>query len=292
MKPAYAHPLPRLHAPAIFSLVILCTINPFASGQAVPKPPEKPDEKSAEQPDLINPDRPGIADGSTVIGRRRFQIETAAQKEFRSSGGSTEHRLFFPTLLRFGVNDMWEGRVETLSGYTQTRTFDPATGISRTDGYSPISLGFKYHWQDSKGVRHPSLGTIFRLFVPSGSSDFGSHRFQADLRLAADIDLNDSWSLNPNVGVGVYDDGNSGVFATTLFAMTLNYFNKAKTVNPFVDVGVQGPEEKRGRTSVIVDTGVAYILNKNLQLDASVGTGVLGRTPPHPFWAVGISIRR
>ncbi len=259
-----------------------------ASGQAnIQKP------AADTQPDLINPDRPGIADGSGVVGKRRFQIETAIQKEFRSDAGSTEHRLFVPTLIRFGFDDKWEARIEG-NTYTWTRTFDPTSGISRTDGYSPMSFGAKYHWQDSKGPGHPSLGTIFRLFVPSGSSNFGSHRFQGDWRLAADQDLtrDGSWSLNPNVGIGVYDDGQSGVFATGLFAVTLNYFNKAKTLNPFIDTGVQAPEEKRGRTSVIVDTGIAYIVNPNVQLDVSVGTGILGRTPPHPFWAVGISIRR
>jgi hypothetical protein len=248
--------------------------------------PAQPDEE------IINPDRPGIADGSTVVGKKRFQIETAVQKEFRSdsSSGSNEHRIFTPTLLRYGFNKQWEARVEG-NGYTWARTFDPATGIDKTDGFSPISVGFKYHFQDSKGIRHPSLGTILRVFVPSGSSSFGSHRFQGDARLVADVDISDSWSLNPNVGVGLYDNGSDGVFPTGIFAITLNYTNKSKTLNPFVDLGLQAPEEENGKTSVIVDTGIAYILNRNTQLDISVGTGIAGRTPPHPFWAVGISIR-
>lgn len=36
--------------------------------------------------DYINPDRPGIADGSTTVGRGHFQIETAFQREFRENG--------------------------------------------------------------------------------------------------------------------------------------------------------------------------------------------------------------
>src|SRR2546428_380964 len=88
-------------------------------------------EKAATaEPDIINPDRPGIADGSTVVGKRRFQIETAVQKEFRSdsSSGSNEHRIFTPTLLRYGFDQHWEARVEG-NGYTWSRTFDPANGI-------------------------------------------------------------------------------------------------------------------------------------------------------------------
>src|SRR5205823_3707335 len=66
---------------------------------------------SAEE-DLINPDRPGIADGSTVVGLNHFQIETAVQIERRRQGPSSERRLFVPTLLRFGINQFWEFRLE------------------------------------------------------------------------------------------------------------------------------------------------------------------------------------
>ena len=42
---------------------------------------------------------------------------------------------------------------------------------------------------------------------------------------------------------------------------------------------------------MIVDTGIAYLLRPNVQLDFSVGTGVLGRGAPHPFLGAGISVR-
>jgi len=36
---------------------------------------------------------------------------------------------------------------------------------------------------------------------------------------------------------------------------------------------------------------VAYIVGRNVQLDVSVGTGVNGQTPPHPFVSLGVSFR-
>src|ERR1043166_4266062 len=106
-------------------LMLICCVPAFAQ-----------DKKEADE-DIINPDRPGIADGSTVVGKGRFQIETAVQKEFRSdtSAGTNEHRLFTPTLIRYGFTQQGEARVEE-KGYTWARTFDPATGIDRTDGFS------------------------------------------------------------------------------------------------------------------------------------------------------------
>ena len=238
--------------------------------------------------DLINADRPGIADGSTVIGRGRIQIESGVQAEYRRDADSRDHTLFIPTLLRIGFDTKWEARIEG-NTFTRTRTFDP-TATDSVSGFAPLSLGLKYHFQDSKGARHPSLGTIFRVFPAWGSSDFRTHHVTGDLRLVADWDFAPKFSLNPNVGVARYEDGQEKTFVAGLYAVTLNYL-PSKKLNPFVDLGAVSPEESKGRSSVILDTGVAYIVGRNIQLDASIGKGVHGRTPPHPFISAGISFR-
>ena len=85
--------------------------------------------------------------------------------------------------------------------------------------------------------------------------------------------------LNPNVGVGVYDDDANHVYTAELVAATLNY-NPSKVLNLFVDTGIQSPERKLGRTSIIYDAGIAYLINRDIQLDFSVGSGAAGKTPP------------
>jgi len=277
-----------LAAACVAALAVSSTVPGYAQqGQQPKTPAEQPSDNSD---DTINPDRPGIADGSTVVGGHRFQIELGVQHEYRSDSGSSEHTWFIPTLLRFGVNDHWEVRVET-NGYIYDRLFAPGAGITRTDGYAPVAVGFKHHWQDSKGPEQPSLGVIFRLFPPSGSGAFASSHAQYDLRLAADWDFAPSWSLNPNVGFGRYEDSNGTVFTTGLFAMTLTRIVD-KRIQVFADIALQSPEQAtEARMSTIADAGITYLLDKNTQLDASAGTGISGRTPPHPFWSVGYSRR-
>ena len=87
--------------------------------------------------DYINPDRPGIADGSNVVGTGRFQVETGFQREFRHDGASHERTLFIPTLLRLGLSQAWELRVET-NTYTWDRVSDPAAGVTKSEGASPV----------------------------------------------------------------------------------------------------------------------------------------------------------
>jgi hypothetical protein len=236
----------------------------------------------------IDTDRPGIADGSHVIGAGHFQIETGVQQEYRSPSHGDEHTLFVPTLLRFGVNDRWEVRIES-NGYSHDRTFIPGVGVSRASGYSPLSGGFKYHFQDAKEeTRRPSLGAIFRVFPPSGSGGFQTEHVTGDLRLAMDWDFAPRWSLNANAGVAVAEDEEG--FVAGLLADTLTY-QVTDRFTLFGDVGVQGPESNVGRVSVILDGGAMYLLGKSTQVDFAVGKGTSGRTSPDLFWTVGLSHR-
>lgn len=267
--------------------------NPGAAhAQAPAAVPPQAGPQEAAQPDLINPDRPGLADGSQVIGPKRFQIETGYQNEFRKDAGSTERRISAPTLLRFGINSRWEGRIEG-DTYTFTRTTGPGVpGAAETDGFSPLSVGFKYHFRDQTAIgKRASLGTIFRLFPASGSGAFTANHVTADLRLVADWDFTPTLSLNPNIGLGLYEDDQGRAFWSGLLAVTLNAFNRDKTINPFLDFSLQAPEETDGKSALILDAGVAFLIGRNVQLDFSAGTGVSGRTPPHPFLAAGVSVR-
>ncbi len=238
--------------------------------------------------DLINPDRPGIADGSTTIGPDHVQAEIGFQYEYHRDGQGHLQLFFVPTLLRFGLSKAWEIRVEG-NGYTWQRTSADGQATA-TDGFSPASVGVKYHFLDDGGLARPSVGAILRVFPPSGTGAFHNRRTTGDLRLVADWNFASEWSLNPNIGVARYEDVNQRPVTPGLFAMTLNY-NPSPALNLFADTGMQSAETHRGRASVIVDAGTAYILGRDVQLDASVGWGAAGTTPPRPFVAVGISRR-
>ena len=247
--------------------------------------------QTVSEPDLINPDRPGIADGSTVVGARTFQIETGIDLEFRRSGDTNTHTFFVPTLLRFGFASHWEARVEG-NTFTRVTTFDSGNKTDQRSGFAPTSIGLKYQFYNSSGDHQITLGTIVRVFPTWGSGDFHPQHTTGDIRLAADWNFAPrlKLSLNPNVGVARYEDDQGRLFTAGLFAVTLNYL-PTKRLNPFVDIGVQSPELSEGLSSAIVDGGLAYAIERNIELDASVGTRVHGITGPQPFMSFGISWR-
>ena len=184
--------------------------------------------------DLINPDRPGIADGSQTVSHGTFQLETGID---RQDGDNS-----YPTLLRYGLSKNFEARVESDNALTH-----------------PL-LGFKYHFFDA-----PSLGVIVRA---------GEHH-EGDIRLAADINLGDKWSLNPNLGIN-RDRG-------ALAALTVQY-NLTPRANVFVDGGYD-------TSQLQLDAGAAWILGRDTQLDASITWGARGAGVPNVIYSAGISRR-
>jgi len=249
-----------------------------ATGQGQP-------EKQKER-DPINPDRPGIADGSMVVGKGIFQIELGLQLENHDPAGGGHVRLLdTPVLFRYGLDSRFELRVESVGFNEQWQT-----GARTAAGYAPVSVGAKFQFQqpsDKNG--QVSLGTITRVFAPSGAGGFQTQHATGDLRLAADWTMAPHWYLNPNLGLGLYED-NGRPFTALLGAMTLSRDLNSRT-QVFIDSGTQTPESRGGHNGTIVDMGITFLPTNDTQLDFSVGTGVSGQTTPRPFVGAGYSIR-
>ena len=244
---------------------------------------------TSDNDELLNPDRPGIADGSRVIRAGQVQIELGAQREYHVAGDAHSRVDLLPILLRAGISERVEIRVES-NAATRSRGTEADGSTTDVSGFAPASVGLKTQLFDSGGDHRRSLGMIVRVFPPSGSGEFRSRRYAGDLRVAGDWDFASHMSVNPNLGVARADDGRGGSYSTLLGALTLNYLPTPR-LNPFIDLGYQSRESSGGGASVILDSGIAYIVGSSLQLDVSAGRGVHGSTPPRPFVAAGVSVR-
>jgi hypothetical protein len=208
--------------------------------------------------DLISADRPGIADSSTVIGQGSLQLELGGERDWRPDLFTT------PLLVRYGMTKQLELRFET-AGWAHS---------AGDDGLTPASIGMKFHFFDT-----PSLAVIARVFPPSGSGAFRSHQTAADVRLAADKDLNEHWSIEGNLGAAHADGNNTATAAATL------QYNVSQRIGVFIDAGATSSP-----SSLLIDGGAAWIIGKDLQLDLSIGARAHGDVPER-FVSAGISRR-
>jgi hypothetical protein len=237
----------------------------------------------------IQADRPGIADGSTVVGASRYQLEAGFQNDLLGHSHSDQQSITTPTLIRLGLSDSLELRIES-NGFSNTRVSSDDQSVDKAAGYSPVSAGVKYNFiPASESNSNLSLGVIGRYFPVSGSGDFRSHHSTGDIRIAVDKEISDLWSFTGNIGAAAYEDDSSREFAAALLAGTITRTLSDKLAI-FGDFGFQGPESQNGGGALLVDGGVTYLLTKELQLDFSFGSGLTGVDTSNFFWSAGLSI--
>lgn len=208
-------------------------------------------------------DRPGLADGSTTVARGVVQLEAGVTAE-----GGDDERLTLPTLVRYGITDRLELRIDSdVLGWT-----------SDDADVAPVSAGFKLRLRDGA----LPLSLIASVQPPSGGGSLRSSAFESEARLVSDIELAEGWSLTPNVGVALAEgDGAAAIFAATLERELGNAL-------PFVDFETTIAD---GDTSMIADAGVAWVVRPDTQLDISAGFDVFGDAYPEWFIAAGYSRR-
>jgi hypothetical protein len=232
----------------------------------------------------IATDRPDFVESSQVVGKGRIQLETSVAHERDRDHVRTWST---PTLLRIGVGDSSELRIET-----DGRTVVHEGGRS-TAGYADSALGVKWHLAD-QGTGgfpgQPSLGVLAHVDLPSGGRGFKGRGLRPSLRLAAEWELADGYAFGvmPGLATGSTEDGKRygyGILAATL-GKELN-----ERLRGFVELAApQVARPRFGGTQASFDTGLAWLVNKDCQLDVSLARG-LNRNTPDLSVAVGLSVR-
>jgi hypothetical protein len=239
--------------------------------------------------DAISPDRPSVAESSQVVGKGRFQLETGIQWDRRRDPDLHERTLTTPTLLRIGLGERAELRVET-DGRTIVHDADPASGQHTvTAGYADTSLGVKWHVAEQRGSQ-PSLGVLLHADLPSGSRELRGRGVRPSLRLAADWELPNGLELTVMPGVGVDSDERGARYGYGVLAVELDKAFSER-VHGFAELAApQVARADHGGTQAVFDAGLTYLVNKDLQLDAALVRGLNRRTPDLGL-TVGLSLR-
>lgn len=242
----------------------------------------------AEEQEPIETDRPDITNSPKVVGPGTFQVETGVAWERVREGGRSDRGLFTPLLLRQGLSERWEARLET-SGYSHLRSSVPGRGVERTGGYSPFEIGAKYQFQDPpEGSRRPALGAMLQVRVPSGSGQFETDRVTGSARLLAQWELSPRWTLTGNLGGGIGEEDNT--FGYPLATLSANY-ETSKRLTTFAELAYQGAELNLGGKGLLFDGGFLYRVGQDTQVDLGLGTGLTESRTPDLFWTVGLSHR-
>lgn len=241
---------------------------------------------AADDNDAIEPDRPGIVESSGTVGKGRALLEMGFGHERDRSDGVKSRLWSTPTLLRYGLAEDWEFRVET-DGYQRLRA-SGADGSARVSGWADTALGVKWHVQDGDADRNsPGLAWLLHLDMDSGSAAFRGHGVRPSLRLTSEWDLPRDWS----VGVigGVYrdsrDDGKH--FVGGILGASLGWPINERWKGYVEVAGDQLASTRNGGRSISAGTGVTWLVDRRVQLDASINRGLTKQTTD---WVLGVGV--
>lgn len=241
--------------------------------------------------EVIVTDRPDFVESSNTVGAGRFQVETSVNVERNRLAGTTEHTLTTPTLLRYGIAEAWELRVES-DGYTHLSTSGSGTlPKTRERGYSDLSLGAKWHMRDGDSqTGAPSLGWLFHLDIPSGSSEFEGPGTVPSVRMVAEWELYNDFSLGvmPGLMWDINDDDQR--FAAGILGVVVGR-SWTDNFRTFVEwSGQRLASSSNGGSVITYDVGAAYLLSNHVQLDTALSFGA-NEYSPDLSWTVGLSVK-
>jgi hypothetical protein len=244
---------------------------------------------AADDKDQIVTDRPDFVESSNVVGAGRFQIETSFALERNKANGIKERSYSTPTLLRFGLSDTLEARIET-DGRMRVVTDDLGAGIRQTDsGYADVALGVKWHVADEQGAR-PSMGILAHVDLDSGSAPFRAAGKGGSLRLAAEWELPNDFGLGIMPGIAWQRNDQGERYTSGIFGIVLGkeWSERCRT---FIEYSA--PQIARGRNGGAVSTfdiGGAYLVTDTVQVDTALSRG-LNKNTPDWSWTLGLSIK-
>src|SRR6478609_3273820 len=237
---------------------------------------------AAQEP--IATDRPDFVESSMTVGTKVFQLETSAATDWTTSAGTTARVIATPTLLRYGISRTLELRLETDGFYRAS-----VDGVGSESGMADAALGIKWHAVDEAGAR-PAIAFLLHGDVPTGSAAFRGIGIRPSLRTVGEWALPGEFGLGVMPGIAYDPEGGEGQQWTALLGVTLGR-PVSESLRFFVEYAAeQLPTSSNGGTIALVETGAAFLLTADTQLDLSYRHGVTSLAADHSI-ALGFSRR-
>lgn len=256
----------RSHRAPLVVAALLCGISAVPSGWATDRSRPADDYASA-----LETDRPDISEASSAVGRHRFQIETSLAYSRDRDSGTTTHNYSLPTLLRFGISDPIEVRLESDVFAVQRES-----GVGTTNGATDLAVGMKAHLTDGGGAA-PSLGVLAHLGLPTGRDEFSANGVEPEIKVLADWDVVQDLALGVNVGADLpVRDAAGDKFARFLYSAAFSHPipGLRDRWRAFVEAAGIIPVQSGKSDAHVFNTGTAFLITPNLQLDAFAAIGL------------------
>ena len=223
-------------------------------------------EKKSDIPEMVT-DRPDVTESSKVMPKGYLQVETGGFYESSTDGQTSEKWVYNTSLVRYGILDNLELRLGWDLGQEKLNMGDQ-NSKELLNGFSPLLIGAKVSITEEEGAL-PEIALLGHLFLPFlASSDFRPRTTGVDFSFAFSHSLNERSDFSYNLGVEWMDGSPEAIYIYSLaygYSLTDNFGAYAELYGGFPE------NDKAGH---FCDMGITYLLRRNIQLDAYIGTGI------------------
>ena len=219
-------------------------------------------------------DRPDQTESSSTVPLRSLQIESGIAGE-RQLKGDLLTFLLPTTLLRYGLTKHIELRVGEQVMYTKLKN-----SSHEYFGLTDLELGAKFQILQKESV-NTEIAFLSHVVVPTGTDSFSYEKVVTINKLAISHSINDKLNVGYNIGYDYFGIGKGNL--TYSVALGIGVSDK---IGAYVELYGKIAEFEDFEASF--DTGLTYLVMKNLQLDLSLGIGITERID---YLALGFSWR-
>jgi hypothetical protein len=240
--------------------------------------------------DAICAARPGKSTPTCIVPAGHWQIETGvADWSLQKVAGTRQTSLTLgETTFRLGLDDRSEIGADVTPW--QRASYRDATVRTVSSGLGDLSLFYKHRLTDGQGPVQAALMPVVK--IPTARQPLGNGKVEAALLVPVDVAFGSSpFSLNltPEIDWAADADG-AGHHAAMVQVASLGWQVDAK-LSLAGGLWGQWDYDPSGTTrQASADGTIAYLLGKDVQIDAEVDLG-LNRNTPRVELSAGISKR-
>lgn len=246
----------------------------------------------------LTTDRPDMTESPFTVDAGRVQLETNLFGYTRSrpdaEGAVSDTYEFGTTNIRVGLTNSAEINVVWQPyGVVRTKPGD-GSDITRDKGIGGLDIRAKYNFWGNDNFEKPgdtALGLLpYVTFPTNRGNGISPETVSGGFIVPFAVKLTDKFSLGLNGGLDIVRADDSTHYHPEYIASASLSYGWTEQLSTYYEIaGRFGTRDPRGEI-VILATGVAYQVTKNLQLDAGINIGVTDAADRfNPF--VGVSMR-
>jgi hypothetical protein len=238
----------------------------------------------------LSPDRPDATESPYTVDAGHYQLEMDfANFIYDKTGGTTTRAWDVGDFnLRIGLLNQVDFQI-AYGSYLNLHTEDSSGHATRQSGFGDLTTRLKINlWGDDGGTT--AFGLLPYIKFPTSTDSLGNNAVEGGLILPLAVNLPYDFDLSLETGVSfMKDSADSDDHEEFIASGSLDHQIIGK-LSGYVEFFSNFTTESHAGWVGTVDTGLEYLVTKNIQLDCSCYFGVTRAAPDiNPF--AGITVR-